>query len=178
MTARSRAAVLATAALGGTLLLSGCGTSNVAAVAGDRVITQDDVAQARAQYNAQNFKDPQSGAPEQLSERSALWLLIIAPTVIDAAAASGATQSADATRTQFTVGDDISDAAVLARQGRDSLLVMNQASGTKAVAALKALKVSVNPQYGTFSLQKGISPISPAWVLPTAASTTTTVPQQ
>lgn len=159
MTVRSRGIVLALAALGGGLSLTGCGTTNVAAIVDGSVITQDEVEAAADQLNEQ-FDPPQPITPKQV-----LGALIIAPTVISSAEKYGHPQAADAAATSLTKVSDPAASTVAIIQENTALQAAQQAEQQELVAAVTKLKVTVNPQYGAFDPNTAtVTDITPSWI--------------
>lgn len=150
---------IAAVALGGVLALTGCGTNDTAAVVDGSRISQTDAALAAQQINKQFKPD----AP--LTTSDALGLLIIAPTIISAAEASGHPQSEESARSRLGAVQDPSDATVELVRANTALQAFDQTNTTALLKQIRALTVSLNPRYGTFDAAKpGIVAKNAPWI--------------
>ena len=149
------------AALGSTVLVTGCGssTAGTAAVVDGRRITEEDARLAAEQINLQ-FK-PQT----PLTAKSALNSLIIAPALIDAAAAKGQPQSAGSARSRLTAVQDPADSTILLVQASDAAGRLVAGEEEPILAKIAKMQVSVNPRYGTFDASKpSLVDFVPSWI--------------
>lgn len=152
-------------ALAGVLALSACsGTSSAetAAVVDGRVITEQQVRVATEQIN-EAFK------PEQpITAAQALTLLIRAPFINEAAAKAGHPQSESAARAAFKdFPEEPAAATVEILQAEASLQQIDDAGRQDLTKKFAAVKMTVNPRYGTFDPeQAAIVPDEPNWLVP------------
>src|SRR5689334_20515259 len=103
------------AALGSTVLASGCTTtSGTAAIVDGRRITEEDARLAAEQINKQF--SPQT----PLTAKTALSSLIFAPALIEAAEAKGKTQSAGSARSRLSEIQDPAASTILLVQASDA----------------------------------------------------------
>lgn len=160
-TSQRRSAMIGGLVLAAGLLLSGCGTQNVAARVDGRVITQQQVRVATDEINRQF--EPQ----QPYTEQDVLARLIVAPTVIEAAAAKGESRTPDTARTLFTKIPNPSDASVLVAQENFALGGLKQGDVPALLNKLSQLDVIVSPRYGAFDLSAGqLKPLDPEWITP------------
>jgi hypothetical protein len=178
------AAVAVAAALGVTPVLSACGTpqAGAAAIVGDRRITVDQVQTATEQLKGL-VQDP-----SQISQQLVLGWLIANPYALRVAGEQGKGVSRSDALSFFrqahfrsaSGGTTPSEAAVTAVQTAYALqLLTGQGSDPQAakkavdeiIGDLRAVKVTVNPRYGTFDYswdeQTGAFTLSPrkdAWM--------------
>lgn len=146
-------------AVGAALVLSGCGTRDVAATVDGRVISESNAQQAAAQIN-QVFH-PQNG----FSTRDAVGLLISAPMRIQAAAASGHPQSESMARAQLPGLQDPNPATVELVRADAATQYLSQAQRLQILTALKKARIVVNPRYGSFDLTQGaMQATTPDWI--------------
>ncbi len=158
MTGRVRG-TLAAVALGGVLALTGCGTNNTAAVVDGTRISQTDASLAAQQINKQFKPDT------PLTTSDALGLLIIAPTIISAAEAAGHPQSEDSARSRLGAVQDPSEATVELVRANTALQSFDQSNTAALLKQIRALRVSLNPRYGTFDPAKpGIVTTNASWI--------------
>ncbi|MEO7069226.1 MAG: hypothetical protein ABI131_01895 [Nostocoides sp.] len=148
MTGRVRGTIAAVA-LGGVLALTGCGTNDTAAVVDGNRISASDAATGAQQINKQFPPDVASGG-SALTTANAVGLLIYAPTIIAFAAETGHPQSSDAARSQLTAIQEPNPATIEMVQANNALRSLDQSNITEVLKRIRALKVSVNPRYGTF----------------------------
>jgi hypothetical protein len=140
---------IAAVALGGVLALTGCGTNDVAAVVDGTRISASDAAEGAQQINQQFPPDvSQGGAP--LTTANAVGLLIYAQTIITFADEAGHPQSPEAARSQLTKIQDPNPATIEMVRANNALNSLSQADVTEVLKRIRALKVTVNPRYGTF----------------------------
>jgi len=158
-----RAAVVS-AALGSTLLVSGCGTSDVAAVVDGHVITEAQVADVTREIN-EAFKPQAPFAPQQ-----ALNFLIHSRAVLDYAAENGFPQSESAARAEIPMSNP-SPATIDVLRTNAAYGKVTQADEVPLSQKIQALKVEVNPKYGTYDSQTGaLGPSTPDWLKFSAAN--------
>ncbi|HPB72378.1 MAG TPA: hypothetical protein PLX71_05320 [Phycicoccus sp.] len=158
MSLRVRAA-LASVAAAGALVLSGCGSADVAARVDGQVITESDVAAVVKDLNA-----AYPGQQQPVTSAAALHALIQAPTLIAYAEAHGFPQTASAARAQIPIPDP-SDATVQALRWVAVSKQLSQQDNIALAATFSQLKVDVNPKYGTYDpATAGLTWVSPNWL--------------
>jgi hypothetical protein len=148
------------AALGSTVLVSGCAsTSGTAAIVDGRRITEEDARLAAEQIN-QQFK-PQT----TFTAKAALSSLIFAPALIEAAEAKGQVQSAGSARSKLPDVQDPADSTILLVRASDAAQRLTAEDEQKILARIAKMKVTVNPRYGTFDAsQPGVIDSVPSWI--------------
>lgn len=170
---------IASLALAGGLVLSGCGSSEVtevgqaeprtaAATIGDRTITVGDVQEATAGTNA--FIREQGGQ-QQLDARDILTTLIYAPEITAAAREAGISvpSAAAVERVLGQIGIERAPATVefiRAQSVREQMTPQQVRSAVEAATD----DVTLNPRYGTFDPQQGIVDAQPNWLAEKSAS--------
>lgn len=163
------AAGAAASALAATLALSGCGvqTAGAAAVVNGRVISDNDAQTAAVQTNAgvPNLSQPFTPA-------NAVVVLILAPYVLDAAAAGGhAVSAAQAKQTLSKLADPAPATIELVRT-QLAISQLTEADKTRILDQVKKADIRVSPRYGSFDpAQVGFVPRQPNWMVPTPVAT-------
>jgi hypothetical protein len=145
----------------GALVLSGCGTTDTAAVVDGRVISEQAIQTASTQYNEQ-FKPQQP-----LTTDSVLNWLIWSPSLLAEAKAAGQAQSQAQALAMLANITDPDPATVELVQAQNALnAIRNDSDASKKVLArIGKLTVTVNPRYGTFDPQSGLLSASvPNWL--------------
>lgn len=159
---------IAAVALGGVLALTGCGTNDTAAIVDGTRISEADAATAAQQINKQFPPDPTNPDSVPMTTTRAVGLLIYAPAIIAVATESGHPQAADGARSQLTNIADPNPATIEMVRANNALTVLHAsdpAGLTKVLARIRALKVSLNPRFGTFDAAKSqIVPLAEPWV--------------
>ena len=152
------------AAIGSTVLVSGCGsTAGTAAVVDGRRITEDEVRIAAQQVNEQ-FK-PQT----PLTARTALMFLVVEPAAKATAEKAGIPVTSDgALRSRFDKVRDVSPAALGVLRSNIILSTLNQSNPqlvSQVARQALAMKPSINPRYGSLSADTlELQPTAPAWI--------------
>ena len=168
----SRTGRAALAVVLGAAVLAGCaGQPGAAAIVDGRVISQDELAQAR--------EDLASLFPEA-DAAGVLSYLIVGPFFLDEASERGVGVSRDDARALLKQELEASGADTTAEFGDDALDVIRftmavQSLGAlpegeealgEAEEALMGADIEVNPRYGTFDPQTGIQRPSYPWLTP------------
>jgi hypothetical protein len=161
-------------------LLTGCGgpsEGGSAAVVGDRRITEADLQTATSELQEV------VGADNQLTQSQVLSWMVLAPYTLDVASKNGIGVSVDdAVNTLQGKVTDPSDATLLAARSAIALSRLSrgldQAASQQAyqdvLTQVKAVKVSVNPRYGSFDTKTfSIDAVSPNWLVKTATPAAT-----
>ena len=175
MTRRPRLA-LAPLALALAVGLAGCGSEQVeevgqtwpseaAATVGDHTVTVGDVQEATKGTNA--FIREQGGQ-QQLTTRDVLSTLMFAPQIIEAAQGAQAQVPTKATveRVLRDLGIEPSAGTVEFIRAQSVREQLTPEQSQQVAQLLGDADVRVNPRYGTFSADQGLTQGSPDWLEP------------
>lgn len=167
-----RAAALVPALAVTAALLTGCGgpaQSGSAAVVGDRRITEADLQTATRELQKV------VGPDNPLTQSQVLSWMVLAPFTLDVAAKNGiGVSSDDAVTTLEGRVTDPADSTLLAARSAIALSRLSrgldQAASQQAyndvLAQVKAVKITVNPRYGSFDKEKfSVEAVAPDWLV-------------
>lgn len=172
VTRRPRLA-LTSLALACGVALAGCGSAEVtevgqtapreaAATIGDRTITIGDV---QAATKGTNDFIREQGGQQTMSGRDILTTLLFAPEIIETAQTSGVPvpSAAAVERVLGQLGIDKAPATVELIRAQS---VREQMTPEQVQAAFESAStdISVNPRYGTFSPEQGLTEATPNWL--------------
>jgi len=166
---RALTAVILAPLLGMTLALSGCGTQEAGAAA---IVNGDVIGDEEVQGVAEQLAVITQGG-EKLTSSNALLSLILSPYVLAEAKRTGKTISTDQAREVIPTVKDPSPATLEFVQMQLAIQALPQESKDLIIAELGKAKITINPRYGTFDVEKvAFTPITPNWIKATAAAPT------
>ena len=146
-------------ALGTTLVVSGCGTSDVAATVNGHVITEQQVADATREINEALKPEP------ALTPAATLTYLVRSAVILPYADSHGFPQSESAARHLVSGLSDPSPATLEVIRTNTAMGQLGAGDEAPLSKQLQELTVDVNPKYGRYDTQQAIVGAStPDWI--------------
>lgn len=157
MSLRARATTAALLA-GGALVLTGCGSTNVAARFDGHLVTEQDVRRAVEDVN-KAYKPQQPYTAQQ-----ALSALIRAPYLIDYASEHGLPQTESMARADIPLNDP-APSTVRILQSTAAIEHLTEQDKIALSKTFQGLKVTVNPKYGAYDADQAlVATATPDWL--------------